>query len=102
LILVPSDFPLGAEKGGQRIAVEVQTFAGPSPVADLQQALGQFTMYRLILAEQQPERTLFLAIPIGVYDGILSEELGVKVVSGTSLRMLVFDPAARKVLRWTS
>src|SRR5437660_1477839 len=68
--------PIGAEKGTEKIAVEVQSFTGPSPVADLQQALGQFTMYRLILAEQQPDRALFLAIPVAVYDGILSEQLG--------------------------
>ena len=93
--------PIGAEKGGEKIAVEVQSFTGPSPVADLQQALGQCEMYRMILEEQQPERTLFLAVPTAVYDGILSEELGVKVVAGAKLRMMVFDPAIHKVLRWT-
>ena len=94
--------PLGAEKGGEKIAVEVQSFTGPSPVADLQQALGQFTMYRLILAAQQPDRALFLAIPRQAYDGILSEELGALVASGADLRLLVFDPTAREVVEWIS
>ena len=57
-------------------------------------------MYRLILAEQQPERQLFLAVPQGVYDGILSEELGAIVLAGVGLRVLVFDPAKREVARW--
>jgi hypothetical protein len=35
---------VGAEKYGQRIAVEVQSLSGPSPVADLQQALGEFVL----------------------------------------------------------
>lgn len=92
--------PIGAEKGAEKIAVEVQSFTGPSPVADLQQALGQFTMYRLILADQQPERTLFLAIPQQVYDGILSEELGTLVLSGAEVRVLVFDSTAREIVQW--
>lgn len=59
-------------------------------------------MYRLILSEQQPDRMLFLAIPAAVYDGILSEQLGIKVATGASLRVLVFDPTKRKVQRWIS
>lgn len=94
--------PIGAERGEEKIAVEVQSFTGPSPVADLQQALGQFTLYRLILAEQQPERMLFLALPLSAYDGIMSEELGTIVLTGANLRVLVFDPAAREVVRWIS
>ncbi|MBY0514169.1 MAG: XisH family protein [Gemmataceae bacterium] len=35
---------IGAEKGTTRIAVEVQSFRGPSEVADLEQALGQYTL----------------------------------------------------------
>lgn len=94
--------PIGAERGGEKIAVEVQSFTGPSPVADLQQAVGQFTLYRVILAEQQPERVLFLALPQSAYDGIMSEELGTIVLAGASLRVLVFDPDVREVVRWIS
>ncbi len=59
-------------------------------------------MYRLVLADQQPDRALFLAIPHAVYDGILSEELGTIVLAGANLRVLVFDPADREVVRWIS
>lgn len=93
---------IGAERGSERIAVEVQSFVGPSAVADLQQALGQYTMYRLALAEQQPDRPLFLAVPPEVYNGILSEPLGQLVLVGVNLRLLVFDPDRREVLRWIS
>lgn len=93
---------IGAEKGNEKIAVEVQTFRSPSAVADLQQALGQYTMYRVILAEQQPDRPLFLAVSRTVYDGILSEPLGQLVVTGLNVRVLVFDATRREVVRWIS
>src|SRR5437868_5914197 len=61
---------IGAEKGTEKIAVEVQSFLSPSAVTDLHEALGQYTLYRLVLAEQQPDRPLFLAVPTEVYTGI--------------------------------
>lgn len=97
---------LAAERGDgesvaiELIALEVQTFGSPSPVADLQQAVGQFTMYRILLRQRQPERTLFLAVPSGVYDGILSEPLGREVISGAEVPLLVFDPEQREAPKW--
>ena len=35
---------LAAQKEGQQIAVEVKSFLNPSPVKDLEQALGQYIM----------------------------------------------------------
>src|SRR5258708_23272389 len=59
---------LGAERasGVERvgvvlIAVEVQSFVSRSPVADLQQALGQDGMDQSVLANRQPHRNLVLA-----------------------------------------
>src|SRR5262249_5220876 len=36
---------VGAEKGSVRIAVEIKSFTGPSPIDALEKALGQFTLY---------------------------------------------------------
>jgi len=53
---------LSAEKGNQKIAVEVKTFGNPSPVTDLQKAMGQYDMYELVLAEFDPSRTVYLVV----------------------------------------
>ena len=60
---------LAAEKAGQRIAVEVQSFLSPSPVRDLEEAVGQYGVYRAILNETDPERKLFMAVPRRAYEG---------------------------------
>jgi hypothetical protein len=100
---------LGAERpsGTDRVgvvllAVEVQSFVGRSPVADLQQAVGQYVMYQSVLDNLQPERKLFLAIPEEAYDGILSEQLGRLTLARVAPRLLVFDPVGRRVMRWIS
>ena len=51
---------LAAEKGSQRIAVEIKTFLGPSDMQDLEQALGQFVLYRSVLRRREPDRELYL------------------------------------------
>jgi hypothetical protein len=37
---------ISAERGLQRIVVEVKSFVGPSDIKDLEQALGQYVLYR--------------------------------------------------------
>jgi hypothetical protein len=94
--------PLGAEKGDQRIAVEVQSFLGDSDIENLQHAVGQYAMYRVLLARTEPERTLYLAIPGDVYSGILSEQVGQIVIADLGIRLLVFDGTTRRITQWTS
>lgn len=91
-----------AEKGGRRIAVEVQTFAGPSDVRDLQQAVGQYGMYRHVLTRTEPDRELYMAVHEDVADGILAEPLGEAMLADFRVKVLVFDPNTRRVIRWTS
>jgi hypothetical protein len=54
---------LVAERNTQKIAVEVKSFLSPSPMTDLEKAIGQFFLYFDVLAEREPDRTLYLAIP---------------------------------------
>ncbi|MGA7495364.1 MAG: element excision factor XisH family protein [Isosphaeraceae bacterium] len=91
---------LAAEKTGQRIAVEIQSFLSPSPVRDLQEAIGQYEIYRAILAETEPERLLFLAAPLRIYENLLSERFGQLIISRLQLRLLIFDETQQKSLQW--
>jgi XisH protein len=58
---------LAAEKEGQQIAIEVKSFLNPSPVKDLEQALGQYIMYSQFLSKLQHNCLLYLAIPQAVF-----------------------------------
>lgn len=93
---------VGAEKDDQRIAVEVQSFLSPSDIEDLQHAVGQFVLYRLLLAQTDPNRILYLAVPDDVYTGIPSEPLGQLVIAGVPLRLVTIDPTTQRVIRWIS
>jgi XisH protein len=59
---------IAAAKADRIIAVEVQSFLSPSPVRDLQEAVGQFATYRAILTRTEPDRQLYLAVRREVYE----------------------------------
>jgi hypothetical protein len=91
---------LAAEKEGRRIAVEVQSFLGRSPVRSLEEAVGQYEIYRLLLARTDPGRVLHVAVSVGTYRGVLADQFGQFVVSGLNLRLLVFDERQERVVQW--
>jgi XisH protein len=89
-----------AEKADKRIAVEVKSFISPSPVKDLEQALGQYIMYSQILERQNFNRLLYLAIPQRVFFDFFSEELPQLMIELNHLKLLVFDSDSQEVLKW--
>jgi hypothetical protein len=53
---------LGAERDGRRIAIEVQSFLGDSDIENLHHAVGQYAVYRVLLARNDSTRVLYLAV----------------------------------------
>jgi hypothetical protein len=92
--------PIAAQRGNEHIAVEIASFVADSPVRDLQEAVGQFVVYRALLSQIEPDRSLYLAVPARVYDSVLSEPVGELVTAQVRLRFLVFDPQQQQVIRW--
>jgi hypothetical protein len=91
---------VAAEKEGRKIGVEVKSFAGPSLIADLEQALGQFALYETMLARLQPDRVLYIALPNDVYDSLFDEPLGKALVEDTRIRLIVFEPLRQEIVQW--
>jgi len=65
---------LAAERGTEKIAIEIKTFLGDSPLTDYHAALGQFLNYRLALEISDPTRILYLAVPVGAYETFFKRE----------------------------
>src|SRR5262245_44441264 len=91
---------LAAERGAEQIAVEIKSFIGVSEVADLEAALGQFVLYRSLLARYEPARKLYLAVPGSAFEAILADDIGRAVREDTSMPLIVFDPSKEVVQKW--
>ena len=91
---------IAAERDNQKIAVEIKSFLSPSPVSDLQEAVGQYEIYRSVLKELQPKRQLYLAVPKRVYEGIFSERFGQLILNSIGINLIVFDEQLERIIRW--
>ncbi len=93
---------LAAERAGRRIAVEVKSFVSKSPVADLEEALGQYTLYHDILldTETEADRILYLALRRSAFKALFEEPIGQVLLKNNRLRLLVFDPRRKEIVQW--
>jgi hypothetical protein len=95
-----AEAPLAAERDGQKIAVEIKSFLGVSEVTELERAIGQYIIYRFVLQRQDPDRTLFLALPVDAYESLFNEEDERDLAKGNDLRLIVFDPENGDIVEW--
>jgi hypothetical protein len=89
-----------AEKEDRKIAVEVKSFVGVSPVSDLEKAMGQYLIYSKILEDKEPERRLYLAISRTIFGDIFSEQIGQMLLNKTDLKLIVFNPITQEIVQW--
>ncbi len=93
---------LAAERSGQKIAVEIKSFLGLSAINEFHLALGQFLTYRLALADLEPERVLYLAIPEDVYAEFFIDEFIQQAIQTYQLSFIVFNPVEENITLWKS
>ena len=91
---------LAAEKGESKIAVEIKSFTGPSNMTDLERALGQYVVYHDVLAEREPDRVLYLAVPKETQKEIFEEPIGQLMLKNNRARLIIFDPNQEVILQW--
>ena len=91
---------INAEKGTQKIVVEVKSFVGRSDVRDLEQALGQYILYRQVLNEMRIDRSLYLAISQPIFKSVFTIELGQVLLKNLIVKLIVFDEKSEAILQW--
>ncbi|MGB0564372.1 MAG: element excision factor XisH family protein [Spirulinaceae cyanobacterium] len=91
---------IAAEKGIQKIAVEIKSFRSASEMKDLEEAVGQFVVYDRLLNRYEPERKLYLAVPEAVRKSIFEEETGQVLLEDQVLRLFTVDIDQAEVIQW--
>jgi len=91
---------IGAQQGSNQIAVEVKEFRRASAIADLEQAIGQYVLYSLLLNQVDPDRNLYLAVDEATFAEIFSEPVGELVISDLPLNLLIVDVELAEVKQW--
>lgn len=89
-----------AERGTEKIAVEVKSFVGASDIRDVEEAVGQYVFYKSLLRRSDPDRRLFLAVPEGAYRNTLSLPICRPVIEDAGISLLAFAVHEKEIVRW--
>ena len=97
---------LGAEKTftdvpkSYKIVVEIKVLGGVSKIEDFEQALGQFTLYRILMEATNSERQIFLAVSDEIYDKFFQREAIQLVVRVQKMNLLIFNVEQEVIVKW--
>jgi len=100
LIDLAAERVIAAEKDNEKIAVEIKTFIGKSTMYDLHLAVGQFMVYQIALEEKEPDRILFLAVPMEVFQEIFLKPKASKLTERVDLKIIGFDVEKEEIVQW--
>jgi hypothetical protein len=92
---------IGAEKGPEKIAVEIKSFLKESFIYDFYEAFGQYLVYEDFLAEQDPERTLYLAVTEEVFAKKFENDNDVlRICRKYKVKILIIDAQNQIIEQW--
>lgn len=91
---------LAAERGPQKIAVEVKSFLGRSTVHEVKDAIGQYVIYQTYLAEVEPERKVYLAISTKTYHDIFQLKAVQRLIQRFSVLLIVVEIEQKEIATW--
>ncbi|MGB5896714.1 MAG: XisH family protein, partial [Geitlerinemataceae cyanobacterium] len=94
---IAAEKSIAAEKQGRKILVEVKSFLGRSFFYDLEQAVGQYVIYRDIVEETDLDFQLYLAITTGIYKSHFKRKLAQMIVNRHQVNLLVVDSESEAI-----
>jgi hypothetical protein len=57
-------------------------------------------LYHDVLAEREPDRELYIAVQITVFNSLFEGPLGELLLRNSRVRLIVFDPLLDEVVKW--
>ena len=91
---------IGAERGEEKIAVEIKGFLSRSIMHDLQDALGQYTVYLAFLERVEPDRKLYLATTEVAYNTLYNSAAIRMLLDVYKVSLIVIDIEKEEVIEW--
>ena len=91
---------IAAERDSEKIAVEIKSFIGDSDISAFHTALGQYLNYSQALEEQEPDRILYLAIPIETYQDFFQLPFIQRALRRYQVKMIIYNPTFEEIKEW--
>jgi hypothetical protein len=93
---------IAAERDSEKIAVEIKSFVGDSDISAFHTALGQYLNYCQALEEQEPDRLVYLAIPLETYQDFFQLPFIQRSLRRYQVKLVIYDPKLEEIKQWIS
>jgi len=84
----------------RKLLVEIKSFIGTSAISDFHTALGQFLNYRIMLEVNEPNRQLYLAVPLETYETFFQSRFAQVAIERHQLKLIVYNPIVEEIVKW--
>lgn len=91
---------IAAERGSEKIAVEIKTFGSLSFITALYEAIGKYIIYRNVLKLIQPERKLYLAVPESIFNRFFEEVVIRKTMQEEQFQLVIYNQTTQTIEQW--
>jgi len=91
---------IAAERDLEKIAVEIKSFIGDSNISAFHTALGQYLNYFQALEEQEPDRIVYLAIPVETYEDFFQLPFIQRSLKRYQVKLMIYDPKLEEIKQW--
>jgi len=92
--------PIAAQRGSEKIIVEIKSFVGMSILQDFKTALGSYSLYLPVLAQIAPEYQLFLAVDHLTYQNDFQHPMVVLVMESNQIPFIVVNTKTETINQW--
>lgn len=95
------DLQAEKEKDERIILIEIKGFENiASPIAHLQQLLGQYVLYRVAVQVWKLNYPIYVAVPTPTYNSFFQEEIVKLAIQSIDMKLVVFDPNVEVITKW--
>jgi hypothetical protein len=91
---------IAAERGEEKIAVEIKSFISPSPISDFHTALGQFLNYRINARGQRPHPAALPRHSPRHLRHLLPSRFAQVAIERHQLKLIVYNPIIEEIVQW--
>ena len=89
-----------AAKHNQQIAVEIKSFLQDSTLTEFYQSVGQFLIYKQALEIEEPDRELYLAVPVDTYESFFRQLLVQEIIRRYDIKLVIYEPESEEIIQW--
>jgi hypothetical protein len=93
---------IAAQREQEKIAVEIKSFITESDISEFHTALGQYLNYVQALEEEEPDRTLHLAVPLETYSDFFQIPFMQTSLKRHAINVVIYDPIQEEIKIWKS